>query len=54
VEVVEEEAVVVAHHNCRLQIVAVDIAVVADIADDTDDDEAQLELEQVGGMRNFA
>lgn len=48
-----EEAVVV-HHNCRLQIAAVGIAVVADIADDTDDDEAQLELEQVGGMRNFA
>ena len=50
----EEAAAVVAHHNCRLQIAAVGIAAVADIADDTDDDEAQLELEQDGGMRNFA
>lgn len=46
----EEEAAVVVHHNCRLQIAAVDIAAV----DDTDDVEAQLELEQDGGMRNFA
>lgn len=50
VEVVVEAAAVVVHHNCRLQIAAVDIAAV----DDTDDVEAQLELEQDGGMRNFA
>lgn len=40
-----EAAAVVVHHNCRLQIAAVD---------DIDDVEAQLVLEQDGGMRNFA
>lgn len=48
---VEEAAVaVVVQHNCGFQIAAVDIAVVADIADDTGDVEAQ----QVGSMHNAA